>query len=459
MTRRHLTPIVAVLLTALLVACGGGNDDASPTPTPLATTASSQETPSPANAPNATSTSAPDASATSASTPPATGTSSGSPTVSSTPDAGATPTVTSTPSSYTPEQAALVKVLLTSQDLPGVWALLSQTAPDTSDQPGLCGAEPFNDASTRIAEVETQYQSSDNTSFVVQNLVEYPEGVAGDALEAIRDSVTCEEFTDSSGLVVSVEETVAPEVGDESFAVHVSFQASDAGLLEGDFVYVRVGEMLTTISHLTFGEYDRNAVDDVVAAAVEKMESAGGSVGFTPQEQAVIATLLTESDLPSEWRALSLPGVSDPDAWRPLCGVSLFRNRDESLARVSVSFAEGTGPEDATLQQIITAYPNDVIDDAIQFEQASGTCDEWESGGSTITLSPAELPPVGDTMFVTRFSFEDRDGATVDGLWIAVRVDTLLLNLIYTDPQGLDTDFAEQLAADAVDKMEGVRVP
>ena len=64
----------------------------------------------------------------------------------------------------------------------------------------------------------------------------------------------------------------------------------------------------------------------------------------------------------------------------------------------------------------------------------------------------------GDGLFATHFAFT-RDGNQVEGKWIAMRVDDLVANLIYTDPEAFDIEFVHEAVEAMVEKMESVELP
>ncbi|MDP8909859.1 MAG: hypothetical protein M3N47_12270 [Chloroflexota bacterium] len=452
MLSRTSTLLATLLLLGALAACNGnGDDDATPPAaevTPTVAQAQPTTTPGVIRTPSSGATETPiviQPATIEPSPPPAT------PTIGATENA--------TPEAYTSVQAALAEVLLQRGELPGAWTRLRQVAVADAPKPGLCGAEPFSDADSKVAEVETEYQSEDNSTFVVQNLAEYPESVAEQAIEYIRESVDCEHFTDSSGLTVELSEAEAPEVGDDAFAVQASFQAADAGRLQGEFIYIRVGGLLASLSYLTAGEYDRAAILEIAEIVADKMEATGGTVRFSLVEQALISGLLEPEDLDRGWRVLDSAGVSDAEGWRPLCGADPFGNFDELSARVSVLLGEDQGDDDAaTIQQVISAYPSSVADDALEYERQSATCEQWTTGETTITLSASQLSGLDDDLFAAHFAFM-QDGNKVEGEWIAVRVNDLVANIIYTDPASFDAEQAQEIVEAAIEEMELVALP
>jgi hypothetical protein len=393
---------------------------------------------------------------------PVTATASITPRVTSSDDATATPggaaTPDPTPDAFTPLQAALAQILLRPSDFAGGWTLLRQAAVTDAASSGLCGNESFAGAIEKYAEIEAEYTSEDDTTFVVERLTEYPVQTAEQALEHIRDSADCEEFTDSSGLTVKLNQATAPDVGDEAFAVHMSFEATDDGRLQGDLVYLRVGGLVASLSYLTSGAYDSSTVAELAAIAADRMSAAGGSVRFSPTEQEILDGLLVPADVGRGWSILDAAGVSDASGWRPLCGDLPFADFDELRGRVSTLIGEGRGGGDATIQQVLSAYPGSVADDALAYERESVSCDEWTSGSVTIALTPSELNGLDADLFAVHFAFV-QNGSDVEGEWVVARVGDLIANIIYTDPAGFDLDEVQDVVDIAVEKMESIDLP
>ncbi|MDQ4045036.1 MAG: hypothetical protein M3173_06275, partial [Chloroflexota bacterium] len=325
------TLLCLILVTLTLAACGGGDDDADVS----------------------------DANGTVATTPQGSVATSETEVISSpaasTPDASPTvePTIEPT-QTYTSEQTALLDVLLSPSDLPEGWQQLRADVPEPNDEPGLCGAPPFPRASERVAEVEAEYQSADNTSFILQNLTQFPEGVAVEAMQYVRDSVDCDEFTGDDGTTFALAPADVPDLGDEAYAVNVSFQAADAGEFTGQFVYVRTGGLISIVSYLTLGEFDPAQVEQIAGIVTGKMVAVADDDGGSIQEEAdLLSALLSVGDFPDGWQPISPAGISDPAGWSPLCGAEPFSGINDAIARVSANFFDSTAEDSAAVQQVI----------------------------------------------------------------------------------------------------------
>ena len=81
------------------------------------------------------------------------------------------------------------------------------------------------------------------------------------------------------------------------------------------------------------------------------MAATGGTVRFSPTDQALLDGLLAPEDIDGDWHILDSAGVSDPSDWRPLCDADPFENFDALLGRVSILIGDGQGADDATLSR------------------------------------------------------------------------------------------------------------
>jgi hypothetical protein len=279
-------------------------------------------------------------------------------------------------------------------------------------------------------------------------------------MQYARESVSCTEWVDDEGTVFTISETDAPDLGDESFAFRVAFEVADAGTLDGDYIFVRVGGYISIVTYLVLDDYDPQAAAEVATIATAKLEqgTTTGS-GLTAEEQALVDGLLALDDVPEDWDQLSSAGRSDPDDWTQLCDAELFDDAEAALARVSVGFYQGFAEDSATIQQLLIAYPDDVVEDAMEYERLAMSCASFEQDGSEVQLEPADFAPLGDDLEAVHFTFESDEGDPVDGYWIVVRTGSLLSTIIYSDPLGADPVFAEDLVRDAVAKMDTVVLP
>ena len=419
--------LLALLLALPLAACGNGGDDDAPT----ATVATESGTAATTTEPTATSTIA-------ASSPTATTGTAASP------ETG----------DFTDEEAALLDLLLSAGDLPGDWTQLRVEAPELSESPGICDTPRFPRAEERIAEIEVEYQSADGSQFVLQNITQFPEEVAIEAMAYVRETATCSEWTDETGTVFEVSPTDAPDLGDESHAVHVAFQVADAGRLEGDFIFVRIDGYVTIVTTLTLGDYDAAFASEIARLAASKIDTlVGTGSNVTDEEESLLSTLLTIEDFEESWDQPQPPHRSDLASWTGLCNADIYPGSSEAIARVATEFYEGFEPESATVTQLLVSYPTGLAEAAFDYEVEAASCGSFSSGGTDITLeTDAAFPALGDETFATRFTF-DNNGQAVEGYWIVIRVADMLTTLIYTDPAELDAAAVQDLATVAANRV------
>lgn len=439
-----LQAIVLALVLAIPIAACGDDDDASSTQPGDVASEATQTTPTDATSPvESTPTMAARAS------PPSSNPESSTATIGpiSTPETG----------TFTDEEAALIDLLLSARDLEGDWNQLRVEAPELSDSPGICDTPPFPQANERIAEVEVEYQSADGARFVLQDITKFPEDVAIDAMAYVRETATCSEWTDDTGTVFEISPAEAPQLGDESHAIHVAFQVADAGTLEGDFIFVRIDGYVTIVTTLALGGYDPSFSNNVAQLAVRKIDAlVGTGSNVTDEESTLMSGLLTLDDLSESWDQLAEPHRSDPESWTGLCGADEFSGSDDAIARVAVEFFEGFEADSATLMQLLVSYPADQIEAAFEHEQDAASCDSFNSGQTDVTLTTDnDFPSLGEDSFAVQFSF-DANGQRVEGYWIVIRVADMLSTLIYTDPTDLLIDDVERIARDAADRMESI---
>jgi len=360
-----------------------------------------------------------------------------------------------TASALTEDEQALIDVLLSPSDLPNEWIEQSRSVPEDSDDLGFCNSGDFPRKDEQIAQVEVEMQSSDSASSLLQNLTEFEEDVAIEAMTFVRDAYSCTEFTDDDGTVISVAPADIDELGDETFGVTVSFQFADESDIQTDFIFVRVAGLISIVTVLELNNYDPARTFQVAEIAVDKMRTAlGQTIGLESEQEALIGALISQNDLPQGWNVLSPAAPTDPEGWTGLCDASVNPDASNSVARVSVDFYEGPADTDATVQQVITAYPSGGGEAAMAYERDSVDCTEWTTGDVTIGLSPADYAANADSIFAVTYAFDDPDAGSVAGNWIALQVGDLVANIIYTDPEGVDPELVQNVIDTAVERMK-----
>lgn len=194
-------------------------------------------------------------------------------------DSGATPEADETPASQAadPEvEAALFEIVLAEEDLPEGWTGTGVSAANSTEaDPGFCNAEPFSGISERLASIDAEFeQSPDAGPFLIQNLAAYPEDLAIEAMEYAREiTADCTEWTDDEGVEYTLEpQDDYPQFGNESFVLRISFEVPGVGAVPGEFVFARVGGLLTLLGYVDIMEIDPAQVEDLANLAVEKMQ-------------------------------------------------------------------------------------------------------------------------------------------------------------------------------------------
>lgn len=291
--------VVLVLVLSFVIACGGDDDDetppaagATPTTAPAPTGTSTGDgsasgTPTSAGA----ATSAPtmtDATPTEAAEPTATTAAAAT----ETPTAAATEppaesTATNVPSGdeVTPDEQRLLDLLLSEDEALAIlgvgWMETSRgpVAEDDGDSVGICGAADFPRKDEKIAHVQADWSTEDNNSISFENIVEFPDGVIDEAMQYLRDSVSCTEWTDTDGSVATVAPWDNPELadlGDETIAIIVTTEVNGAPV-DIYAAFVRTGNLITQIIYADLTATDTAEVElvalDMVGTAMEKIEA------------------------------------------------------------------------------------------------------------------------------------------------------------------------------------------
>lgn len=451
--------MVSLLALSFLIACGGGNDDADPTNTVETTPAS----PTAAASPDAGDDETPGAA---------------SPTGASEPSGSASPTATSRTASPTrdtsrpvatrsveptptqedddggdtdeptAEEEALLSVLLREEDLPGGWTVVEAAVADdvSDDDEQVCGAGPFPQRDQKIAEVEGEYSFDDASSplFLLQNLVLFPEDVAIDAMAWAGEASSCSEWVDDEGTTIQVIPLESPGLGDESHAVRFSFDTGDGQVVEGDWVFIRAGGMISTIAYLAQQGADLAPFYDIVVTATEKMESAtatgNAEPDVDPEVQAMLLDmLLTQEEMPGDWTLTSSGPGEDDGSETAFCDVPDFPLKDTRLGDAEAEFERDPSVGPFLIQQI-TAFPENVVLDAMAYARETLSCSEWtdEETGYVFTVDPAYDPEIGDESVAVSFTLEIRDAGAADGEVFFVRVGNVVMAVtaIWVEPPG-----------------------
>lgn len=178
--------------------------------------------------------------------------------------------------------------------------------------------------------------------------------------------------------------------------------------------------------------------------------------GETDVEAALLAMLLTESDLPADWVLLHTGPVHDEPEGETFCGAPRFYEADDHLGTVE---ADIFGPDPFSgpvLLQRITAYPEPVAVQGFAYSlQVTTSCSEWfdDEIGTTVQVSLVEVREFGDESFGLVVNFES-DGELITANYYIVRVGGILMVLAMLTIGDLPFSDLEPLAEIAVSRIE-----
>jgi hypothetical protein len=305
----------ALLIVTLLAACGDDDDstdDASPTSaataltTRTATTATGGSSGSPQSTPrpgsDATGTAEESPTSPSEATATESESASADATATETEDSEPTETVEATeevteeaspttevtvvivPEGASETEARLFEMLLTAEELGDQWAEVRREVPESDSsvtEGGICNAPNFEQRDAKLAEVEAEWQQSEEGPFFLQNIVEFPDDVVESAMNWARETVSCTEFTDEDGVAVTVtpiDDPALAELGDDAVGAVLTLP-DDSGVTQDiAVIYVRVGTVITSMLYAEISPPDpTTAVPSAVnlaSLAADKIEAA-----------------------------------------------------------------------------------------------------------------------------------------------------------------------------------------
>jgi hypothetical protein len=201
------------------------------------------------------------------------------------------------PSAKIPTADELQKRLLTLSDMPTGYSAKAQETSGPGDSPAPQDSSSLSATTADCAQLFNQFdaQSSSGTSqgeatvkfeksttgpFVTETLESYPDaaGLQKD-LARLRDAVDkCHDFSmkedDGSEVKMTVSAASFPKMGDETEAFQVGATVTNSGrsvTLGGYLVYVRVGNVVTTIVAYGLPRVDATEVGTITKKSVEKV--------------------------------------------------------------------------------------------------------------------------------------------------------------------------------------------
>lgn len=279
----HPSRLASLLLVGiLLVACGGGDSDPTPTtapatPTTVRATATATETGPEGSPTTADDTEAPDAVSTIAPTATRGPVTTPTPRPTFTPHPEPTPTSnTDAPGDPTGIESILMGLLLTEDDLEEGWVYI--TSGPTGDAVGgvsFCAAEPFNSQGQKLGGVEAEFDwHPQNGPFLLQAVMAYPEEVAQEAFAYNRSVMQeCDSWIEDDGTEISLEFVDAPELGDETMRIRLTFHITEVDTAVADFNFVRTGGFILVTAWLTLDDVDTEQFNTINRTAFDRIEA------------------------------------------------------------------------------------------------------------------------------------------------------------------------------------------
>ncbi|HUG16896.1 MAG TPA: hypothetical protein VMM78_17950 [Thermomicrobiales bacterium] len=155
------------------------------------------------------------------------------------------------------------------------WFEAGVAIPEGEQRYNVCGLDLFTERFESLEELQNEFVVDRNVGpFLWQSISTFPDAdAATDAMEHIRDTVSCAEFLDNTGNTWQVLDYPELGVGDEAHAALVSIDDSVIGSAQGEFVFVRVGEQITVIVYVVVQEtLDHGRVAGITEMAVREIE-------------------------------------------------------------------------------------------------------------------------------------------------------------------------------------------
>lgn len=174
-------------------------------------------------------------------------------------------------------EAALLDMLLTAEDVPAEFQLVS-SGPVATSNGGLtfCNAESFSRPEARLGSVEVEFEADPQMGpFVLESLTAYDADTAAEAFDYARDiTMSCEEWTDEDGLTYQLETVEVPEYGDDSHGLRMTFEVPGAGLASVEFTLARFDGVLLAMGFISIEGTDTSQFQEITEAAIAKIEAA-----------------------------------------------------------------------------------------------------------------------------------------------------------------------------------------
>lgn len=180
--------------------------------------------------------------------------------------------------------AALMRVLLTDDDLPDGWEADEAAGPaeaDNTDGEELCAVEGFPDEEFATGQVSALYfhESDENLLVLLQKVWAFDDDRAASAFAYWQNASDCGEWIEDEETTYTIESVTDPGLGGESFAVRITFDAVDEGPAQGDYTFVRSGDVLMLIAYIGTGSADFTVLADPIETANERLQEVAAELG------------------------------------------------------------------------------------------------------------------------------------------------------------------------------------
>jgi hypothetical protein len=465
MLRRTPLLLVVLLLASMLAACGGGDAD------PTATTApSAAATPTAAAA---TPTSPPAASEASPTAPAASPTvvATATPTEAASPAPAPTrliPTPTPQPPASTPtapvaewdEQSLLELAHVQPEELRGAWSLDGAFIPSAVEEGegSVCNVAPFEQRETRLARLRAELSEGAIPAFIIHDLAAFPVDIAPEAMAYAQESAaSCTEWTNSEGQTFTVAPLDDPQLGDESFAVRISFTTQGTDF-DSDWYFVRVEGFVMSLTYVTAAGGDIAPGMYAAQLAAAKLTAVAESPffpEFDPEVLVEAASLLLVraelEELSEGWTNSRVEIPYNEDRYG-VCGAAPFPDMLGAYAEIAADF-EGDPNNGPFVWHSIVVLEEGAGPAAMEFIRESMSCTVWEDEGDQIPVQQIETSLMGDDAFAVLATLDVPDVATVNVEYLFVQTGDVITVIGYAVLGELDPAVTERIAQAALFKL------
>lgn len=179
-------------------------------------------------------------------------------------------------------------------------------------------------------------------------------------------------------------------------------------------------------------------------------------VPTTPEEAALLATVLTSGSLPDGWQLTSLSFHSEHSVeQRELCGLSAYPGWAEIVAEVEAEFGPAGGP--GSLTQSVALLSHGRAQAAIQFIDAQHAgCNVWTGYQSrfTFVIEPFDLLIPAGNILAYHINFTVAGGEPVENQLVYIQVNDFITTITYGGPVDSNLDPLQRAVHDALARME-----